>query len=78
MHSKNSPSETPPYTYQVKTFCPAYHITVTLTLQSPNMQKGLIVKGKPIQCNYQETCLKKHSPFCYLKCIQIETRRNLK
>jgi len=61
----------------VKTWCPAFNVVITLTLASDNPRdvEGNVVAGKPVHCNFQEVCNKRENQFCMLKSLRIETRR---
>ena len=62
------------YFYEVETWCSKKQRQVKLTLGSNEDQKGEIVKGKPVFCNYEFVCDKGEK--CFLNSISIETRRS--
>jgi len=63
------------YYHEIETYCPEYRVMATLILGTNEECKGKIVKGKPVACNHEQTCPRKGKTLCYLKAINIETKK---
>jgi hypothetical protein len=60
--------------YEIKTFCPASHTEVKITLTNQQLINGELVNGKPTECNLSYTCKHQNNPRCYLKAIRLEAK----
>jgi|YelNatPaOPRAMG01_1025707.scaffolds.fasta_scaffold45648_3 hypothetical protein len=63
------------YEVEVSTWCVFRKGMVTLTLRSVEPFKSDVVKGKPVHCSYENQCRSRSKARCYLKAVQIETKR---
>jgi len=60
--------------YEIETYCPASHLEAKITLANQKLIQGIIVNGKPVDCNLSYTCKHKDNPLCYLKSQRLEAR----
>jgi hypothetical protein len=63
------------YREVVESQCPVTHRQVQLTLLSKAEPKGVLIVGKPVECNHYKATCYNSSARCLLKSPRIETRR---
>jgi hypothetical protein len=71
-----TPEKKPPlfsHFYEIETFCPKKQRMVNLTLGSSEIQKGVMVHGKPVLCSYEFVC--SQGEKCFLNSLLLESRR---
>jgi hypothetical protein len=74
-HTHTHTNSEPPYEVEIETYCSKKKRQVLLILQSNHEQKGDIVEGKPVHCNFENVCSKDPPELCLLNALRIETRR---
>lgn len=57
----------------VETWCPKKKQVVLICLDNEREQKGDVVEGKPVHCQFESVCTRGDS--CLLNALRIETRR---
>jgi hypothetical protein len=60
----------------VESQCPVTRWQVQLTLLSKAEPKGVLIVGKPVECNHYKAACYNSSARCLLKSPRIETRRS--